>query len=345
MNDLIEVQNNHAAVNAEAQKVAAQVQAQMMIAARFPRVRTQVIDEITAACASVKLAEKASYSFSRAGSSVEGPTIRLAEMIAQCWGHLEFGTKILEQNSKTAVCLAYARDYQKNTSVQKEFTVSLSRTKKTKEGGYLTIPLETPRDISEAIGSQASRFERTCILKLIPADVVEHAIEQCDETLKNKVKITEDTLKKLLEAFEKYGVTRSMIEEKIQRKFESLQPGNYLMLRKIYNSLETGMGVVEDFFRVVVVAEKAEKPDLKSALKGKGKPVESATPPTEPVNTFIAEIEAALEDYPVRQKVDLLVKIKEQYGFDVTKEGPESDDEKTAILYDIQKAVREYQAV
>lgn len=340
MNDLIEVQNNNSAVNAEAQKVAAQVQAQMMIAARFPRVRTQVIDEITAACASVKLAEKASYSFSRAGSSVEGPTIRLAEMIAQCWGHLEFGTKILEQNSKTAVCLAYARDYQKNTSVQKEFTVSLSRTKKTKEGGYLTIPLETPRDISEAIGSQASRFERTCILKLIPADVVEHAIEQCDETLKNKVKITEDTLKKLIEAFEKYGVTRSMIEEKIQRKFESLQPGNYLMLRKIYNSLETGMGNVEDFFRMSVgTTEEKEKPDLKSALKAKVKPT-TPEPITDP---FVIEVLNALEGHPIRQKVELLAKIKEQYGFDVTKEGPESDEEKTAILYDVQKAVAEYQ--
>ena len=60
----------------------AEVQAAMVVAKRFPRDETAAYSAIMTACKRPSLAEQAMYSYPRGGQKVTGPSIRLAETMA-----------------------------------------------------------------------------------------------------------------------------------------------------------------------------------------------------------------------------------------------------------------------
>ena len=76
-------------------RAVAEVQAALVIARMNPRDQRQSMDRILNACCRPKLAETAIYAYSRGGSDIQGPSIRLAEAIAQQWGNIQFGIREL----------------------------------------------------------------------------------------------------------------------------------------------------------------------------------------------------------------------------------------------------------
>ena len=78
----------------------------------------------------------------------------------------------------------------------------------------------------------------------------------------------------MLELFENIGVSKLQIEKRIQRRIDSIQPAQMVLLRKIYKSISDGMANVGEFFD----AEQAPEPEKpKSGIKGlKSKIAETA---------------------------------------------------------------------
>src|SRR5262245_64071597 len=76
---------------AAAMREAQEVRAAMQAAHDFPRVQSEAIARILAACKRRGLAEQALYAYPRGNTTVTGPSIRLAEAIAQNWGNMAFG--------------------------------------------------------------------------------------------------------------------------------------------------------------------------------------------------------------------------------------------------------------
>ena len=54
----------------------------MVIAKKFPRNETLAISRIMQACERLSLAESSLYAYPRGGTTVSGPSIRLAEALA-----------------------------------------------------------------------------------------------------------------------------------------------------------------------------------------------------------------------------------------------------------------------
>lgn len=258
---------------AAAQREVAEVQAAMLIAKRFPRNQAKATDRILIACQRPTLAEGALYSYARGGTDITGPSIRLAEAIAQQWGNLQFGIRELDQRIGESTVEAYAWDLESNTKQVKTFQVKHRR--HTKKGGY---NLEDPRDIYEMVANQGARRLRACILGIIPGDIVEAAVDQCEATLKAKADVSADAVQKMVKVFEGYGVTREMIEVRIQRKIESITAAQIISLRKVYNSLKDGMSKPGDWFDLTVEVPISEK-------KKPGRPSKTTSP--DPVNEAI----------------------------------------------------------
>ena len=97
------------------QREIAEVQAAMLIARMNPRNQIEAMDRILQACTRPTLAQAALYSYSRGGSEVTGPSIRLAEAMAQCWGNFQFGVRELEQRNGESTVEAFAWDVETNT--------------------------------------------------------------------------------------------------------------------------------------------------------------------------------------------------------------------------------------
>ena len=76
---------------------AQEVQVAMLAAKKFPRDQVVAYNNIMRACQRRKLAESSMYEFPRGNEKITGPSIRLAEAIAQNWGNIDFGFMELEQ--------------------------------------------------------------------------------------------------------------------------------------------------------------------------------------------------------------------------------------------------------
>jgi len=261
-----------AGVEISASREMAEVQAAVVMARRFPRDEIRAMEKIRNACSRPALAESAVYQYSRGGSDVSGPSIRLAEAIATAWGNIQFGVREVEQRNGESTCEAFAWDVESNVRVVKSFKVSHIR--HTKRGDTV---LTDPRDIYEMVANQGARRVRACILGIIPGDVVEDAVKQCETTLNAKADTTPEGLKKVADAFAQYGITVKQIEARIQRRFDSITAAQVVGLRKIIVSLRDGMSKPEDWFEPIAKDEakpsEAAKPKkLRDALKPAASP-------------------------------------------------------------------------
>ena len=239
-------QSNSALVSTESQRAIAEVQAALAIAKSFPRDRVAAVDRILNDCQRSGLAQVAIYQYARGGTSISGPTIRLAESLAQNWGNIQYGVRELSQANGESTVEAFAWDVETNTRQTKIFQVPHVRY--TKSGG--AIKLIDPRDIYEAVANNGARRLRACILGVIPGDIVEAALQQCDLTLNTYADTSPEGIQKIIKAFEKYGVSKEALEKRIQCRMESIKPAQIVSLTKIGTSLKEGMSTPADWFEI-----------------------------------------------------------------------------------------------
>jgi len=278
-------QDNNALVDVEQSRAVAEVQSAMTIAKRFPRNEKNAMDRILTACTRPTLAESAVYTYGRGGTEVSGPTIRLAEALAQAWGNMQFGIRELSQANGESTVEAYAWDIENNTRQVKTFQVPHTRYTRAKGNTRLV----DPRDIYEKVANQGARRLRACILGIIPGDVVEAALRQCEATMSIKAEVTPERIQSLLEKFGQYNVTKEMIEARIQRRIEAMTPALMVQLGKIWNSLRDGMSSTSDWFKPETsddkpkgLAEKLAEKAAEMKANDPKPPVDDPEPPTPP---------------------------------------------------------------
>jgi hypothetical protein len=272
---------NGALANTDQSRAIAEVQAALYIARTNPRDTIRALDLIVQDCTRPGLAERALYSYSRGGTDITGPSIRLAEAISQRWGNLQVGIRELEQRPGESVVQAYCWDVETNTRREVTFTVPHVRDTK---GGRKA--LTDARDVYEITANQGARRLRACILAVIPSDIVDAAVDQVEKTLHTKADVTPERIKKMVEAFGAYGVTKGQIEARIQRRLDAITPALFVQLTKIYNSLKDGMSAAADWFEPEQGAAGQGEPakaagvaGLKERIRGAAeKPAKTAEP-------------------------------------------------------------------
>ncbi len=240
-----------ALVSVEETRAQHEVQSAMVMAKRFPRDTKMALDRILNSCTRKTLAESALYTYARGGTDITGPSIRLAEAIAQQWGNLQYGIRELSQENGSSTVEAFCWDLETNVKQTKVFQVEHKR--HTRNGSYA---LEDPRDIYELVANNGARRLRACILGVIPADIAEDAAKQCEITIRANADNSPEAQKKLITAFEALGVTLEQIEERLQRRIDAITPAQVVAFTKIYRSLKDGMSKPSDWFKVTPEAPK-----------------------------------------------------------------------------------------
>lgn len=233
-----------ALAEAEQHRAIQEVQAALVIAKKFPRDPFAAFNRIIEACKRPGLAEGAMYAYPRGNQTITGPSIRLAEAMAQNWGNISFGIRELSSRSGSSEVEAFAWDMEANTKQVKIFHVAHVRV--TKRG---KTNLTDPRDIYEVVANQGARRMRACILGIIPGDVVDAAVRQCEQTLtKGQGESIQDRTQKMVAAFANIGVTVEMLEKRLRHNLDAINITEVIDLGKIFQSIRDGMGKREDFF-------------------------------------------------------------------------------------------------
>lgn len=257
-------------------RASAEIQSAMVIAKKFPRDENRAFTRILQSCKRKNLADAAIYSFPRGDQQVEGPSIRLAEEMARNWGNVDFGIIELEQREGESTCMSYAWDLETNTRQTKIFTVSHKRVSGRGPAKRVTM-LEDPRDIYEMVANQGARRLRACILGIIPGDIVEAAVEQCNKTMaEGEAAPLIDRVRRMATAFADFGISTVMLEKRLAHRLDATSEAELNGLRKIYQSIRDGMATRESYFELGDKQERPPAPD--KAPQG----VAAATGKTEP---------------------------------------------------------------
>lgn len=274
---------NHGAVAIESDRAVAEAQGKMILAKRFPRDEARAYSAIMEACSRASLAEGAMYAFPRAGQTIAGPSIRLAEELARCWGNMSYGTRELSRKEGVSEMEAFAWDEQTNVRSVQQFTVRHLRDKK---GGAVVLTDE--RDIYELTANQAARRLRARILAIIPHDISEAAVAKCRETVAgNSSEPLSDRARKMVATFARFGVTAAQIETKIGHAISEITPDDIADLTAVFTSLRDGQSKVADWFGGAVPAG-AVDPSRPASLQ-RIAPSKAATDGANALDTAIAE--------------------------------------------------------
>lgn len=235
---------NAAAMSIEATKAIEEVRVKIMTAKMFPRDKARAFEEITAECSRKSMAEEAIYSYPRGGQTVSGASIRLAEMLARCWGNVSAGIIELSSRDGQTEYKAYACDLETNVDFFKLFSVKHER-----YASKAFTQLVDPRDIYELGANQGSRKLRACILAIIPIDIVDYAISLCKKTLAGSSdEPLEDKTRKLQTAFIPFGVTKAHIEQRLGKPLSQIVLDEFIELRGIYTSIKDGITKPSEWF-------------------------------------------------------------------------------------------------
>lgn len=235
---------NQGVIEIESSKAIAEAQGKLVIAKRFPRDEFAAFEKLMNACSRQSLAEKAIYSYPRSGNNITGPSIRLAEEAARCWGNVDFGVKELSQKEGESEMMAYCWDMETNVMSSQQFVVH--HVMDTKKG---VKKLTEQRDIYENNANMAGRRLRARILAILPPDLIEAALAKCRETLAGTSEVPlEDRIRKMVSAFEQISVRREMLEKRMGHDISMMTKEELVEHITIYNSIKEGGSRISDWF-------------------------------------------------------------------------------------------------
>jgi hypothetical protein len=255
------------ALSVEAVRAMQEVQGAIVSAKKFPRDEFSAVNRIMKACQRKTLADGSLYAYPRGGEVVSGPSIRMAEVLAQNWGNLDFGIRELEQKDGESIVESYCWDLETNVRQTKVFTVPHER--HTKKG---VQTLKDPRDIYELVANQGARRLRACILGIIPGDVTEAAVKECKKTIEGGTsEPIDDRIRKMVVMFSEVGVPQEALEKRLGHPIKVTVASELTDLAIIFKTIKDNQQGREAFFDLGGMKVNEDLNERFSAKKGAAK--------------------------------------------------------------------------
>jgi hypothetical protein len=288
-------------VRAMAKQAEAQIQARYVMAMQNRRDIMVARAALLKDCDRPFFARKAIYK-KPIGKGIEGPSIRLAESAARAMTNILTDVSAIYDDDKKRIVRVIASDLEANVTYTKDVTVNktIERLKPTagrriisqrvNSQGQPTYLIEaTDDEILDREGALSSKAMRTCLLRLIPADLLEEAIQRCYETQAKKDAEDPDGARKdMVDAFGELGITVEQLGEYLGHPITQTDPKEIKGLRGIYNAIKDGEATWAE-----AIASKEQAP----------KPTDPAAPPAQTVVTPSANAGApTLADVAAKSK-------------------------------------------
>lgn len=210
---------------------------------QYPRDLMKTKEEIyTCATASRETAEACFYALPRAGKTIEGPSVRLAEIINYCYGNINSAVRITANDGKKITAQAVAHDLERNNRVLTE----VSRRIVDSRGKIYT------QDMQIVTGNAAGSIAwRNAIFRLIPNAVW---IDIQDRIKKFIVGDGKEMIKRrdaLLKRFGELGIKTEDILKKLNlASVESIDAEAMIKLFGVLTAINEGSSSTEDVFGV-----------------------------------------------------------------------------------------------
>lgn len=184
------------------------------------------------------------YTIPRGNATIEGASIRLAEVFLSCWGNLRVQSRIKEIGDTYVIAEAIVFDMEKNIAVAKE-----ARRKITNKDG-----VRYSEDMIQQTAQGAISIAiRNALFTVIPRIFVQKALQYAKEISvkhpKERTKTPAEMFAEAVKEFEKFKITKEQILEHLQKKEEDINSDDIVYLRGVYNALKDGVLKAQDLIK------------------------------------------------------------------------------------------------
>lgn len=225
-----------------------EVDSQIVTAHKFPRNITECKKNIVELAAmDDTIAYNCFYHLERKDKNgnmavIEGPSIRLAEIIAACWGNLRIAQRIIANDGKTITAQGVCHDLETNVAISTEVKRSILTSK-----GYTFS-----QDMQVVTGNAAAAIAlRNAVCKVVPSVLIKSCIDAIQAKALEHIQQVgvSESWKNCVAWFQTLGVTEGMLLEYLNKTSEQITDKDIQSLGGVYNAIKEGTTTVDETFK------------------------------------------------------------------------------------------------
>lgn len=281
-----------------------EIDVQIRTAKAFPRSIRKFISEATdMACLDEPTAESCMYALPRGGKSIQGPSARLAEIVASAWGNCRAGARVVAEESNFVVAQGVFFDLERNVAITFE-----SRRRITNSNGQ--------RYNDDMIGVTAnaacSIALRNAVFKGVPKAFWNPIYEAAKRTAIGDAKSLAAKRDEMVTYFGKMGIALDRILAAVGRPgLDDIGADELVTLKGAASAIKEGEFTIEQAFpyvqaeaetgsRASTLADRLAKKTNGKTTNGDAKPTENTTQTAETTATVETQADTA-EAQPDKQ--------------------------------------------
>lgn len=222
-----------------------EIDVQVATAKRYPRSIQESTQRIMdMATLDEDTAQECFYSLRRGSgnnsSLIEGPSVRLAEIVAASWGNLRVQAQIIANDGKFITARGICHDLETNTAISCE----VQRRITDKYGKTFS------EDMQVVTGNAAGAIAfRNAVFKVVPKAVINNAIKAIKNKAMGKAGDIDAIKQQMLQFFAKLGVSTEMVLSYLEiAKVDEINADMVSELRGVATALKDGLTTVKEAF-------------------------------------------------------------------------------------------------
>jgi hypothetical protein len=219
----------------------AEIDIKISTAKAFPRSLKMFMDKaMSMATFNEDIAASCSYSVPREGKSIDGPSVRLAEIVCASYGNIISGARVIANDGKAITAQGFCHDLETNNSV----TVEVKRRITKKNGQTFS------EDMQIVTGNAACAIAfRNAVFKVVPSALCQDIYDRAKEVAKGTAETLVKRRDKALDYFRSLKVTDKQICEVLEiKKVEDIDLEKLATLTGMKSAIKNGESTVQSLF-------------------------------------------------------------------------------------------------
>ena len=222
-------------------------------ARKFPRILANVKAKmIEFATLDEETASSCFYTLPRGGKSIQGPSVRLAEIALSSYQNIKAGARVLSVDSTSenphVIVQAVCQDIQNNVSISIEKRRRIT-TKKNQDGSRKPV---SDDDIQLAANAGSAIAFRDAVFKVIPGALIKPVYEQAKRVAVGEVKSIVERRGKVIDRLKQMGATEDRILAAVScKKVDDVGLEQLEILVGLGTAIKDGEVTLEEAFPII----------------------------------------------------------------------------------------------
>jgi len=222
-----------------------EIEQQVATAHRYPRSVTRFREDLLAmATVDQQTADSCIYALPRGGKTIEGPSVRFAEMVASAWGNLRWGASIVSATDDVVVARGFCHDLQTNAAIAIEVRRRVQKPTRWKDREDYVRKVADMRDLACAAASSIAR--RNALFSTVPRALTQEAYDAADNCATTGKGSFEELRNAAIAAFVQRGATTGQVLAALGVEGPADIDGRQIrQLRRMFSAVKDGAPISE----------------------------------------------------------------------------------------------------